>query len=179
MGLSYMTAVTNICPQNTKTQNTMCIMHAPSCRLCLSENLSEPYFFLLENVNHTEKYATILELQTNLYDANIHPNHVCIICKTALDKFVLLQQTSIRNEKFLLKYQELIKLKGLTEAKIQAYFKEEEEEEDRKDEESPSLQQNDLTIDHLTSFEGEDESYDYSNQNESSYESEDNEEDVE
>ena len=65
---------------------TMCIMQQPSCRLCLTDNISEPYLFLLENESHTEQYARILELQTNLYDANIYPNHVCIVCKSALGK---------------------------------------------------------------------------------------------
>merc|ERR1712173_159832 len=104
-------------------------MHTPACRLCLAENISEPFFFLLENESHTEKYARVLDLQTDLYDANIFPIHVCNICKTALDKFVLLKQTSARNEKFLLKYQELIKAKGINEAKLQAYFKQEDVEE--------------------------------------------------
>ena len=64
----------------------MCIVKTVSCRLCLSEQITEPYYFLLENKLLTDKYTKLLNLQTDLYDATIVPNHICGHCQTQLGK---------------------------------------------------------------------------------------------
>ena len=68
----------------------MCIVQQPSCRLCLAEHISEPYYFLLENKILTKKYSEVLNLETDLYDASILPAHICSGCQAALGKFKIL-----------------------------------------------------------------------------------------
>ena len=104
----------------------MCVVvPAPACRLCLREQEStETFYFLLENELLTKKYTTVLNLQTDLYDANILPNHICKQCQASLDHILSQMKTFLNNEKFILKHQALIKSKGLREAKLQEYFKE-------------------------------------------------------
>ena len=65
----------------------MCINRTISCRLCLSENISEPYYFLLENEIMTDKYSKLLSLQTSLFDASIFPNYMCYECQTLLGMY--------------------------------------------------------------------------------------------
>ena len=94
--------------------------------ICLKEQqASENFYFLLENELLTRKYTNILSLQTDLYDANILPNYLCKQCQASLDQFINLMKKFVNNEKFLLKHQALIKSKGLKEAKVREYFKEE------------------------------------------------------
>ena len=68
----------------------MCIVQQPSCRLCLAEHISEPYYFLLENKILTKKYSEVLNLETDLYDASILPAHICSGCQASLGKFKIL-----------------------------------------------------------------------------------------
>ena len=104
----------------------MCVVvHPPACRLCLREQQpSECFYFLLENELLTKKYTSILNLQTDLYDANILPNHICRQCQASLDQVINQMKIFTNNEKFILKHQALIKSAGLKEAKVQEYFKE-------------------------------------------------------
>jgi len=85
----------------------------PACRICLAENISPPYMYLLEEETSTEAIENVLNLQTKLFDVSIYPNHLCGSCRDTIDTFTKLQQLSIQHERFILRYQAKIKSCGL------------------------------------------------------------------
>ena len=101
----------------------MCVIQGPSCRLCLAENIQEPFVFLPDVEKTSQTYMKVLRLQTSLIDANIFPHHVCKECLDILDTFLRLQSTALRSEKFLLRHQQVVRNIGLKEAKLRIYFK--------------------------------------------------------
>ena len=93
----------------------MCRLFPASCRVCLTENISPPYIYTLEDEAVSEAIGNILQLQTRLYDASLYPHHICEQCKNIIEPFIRLKDLALTHEKFLLKYQEKIKEFGIKE----------------------------------------------------------------
>jgi hypothetical protein len=104
----------------TKTiivKDRMCRVFQASCRLCLTENISPPYIYLLEDESVSETIGIALHLQTRLFDASLYPNHICENGTNIIEPFFRLQDLALTHEKFLLRYQEKIKQFGIKAVK--------------------------------------------------------------
>ena len=95
----------------------MCRVFQPSCRVCLTENISPPYIYLLEDESVSETIGNALQLQTRLFDASLYPYHICENCRNIIEPFIRLQDLALTHEKFLLRYQEKIKQFGIKDVK--------------------------------------------------------------
>jgi len=96
----------------------MCRVFPTACRVCLSENITPPYIYLLEDESASETIGNVLNLQTRLFDASLYPNHVCEKCKEVIEPFIKLQEIALAHEKFILRYQEKIKQIGVENVRI-------------------------------------------------------------
>ena len=91
----------------------MCRVFQASCRVCLTENISPPYIYLLDDESLSDSISNALHLQTRLFDATLYPNHICETCKNIIEPFLELQNVALTHEKIILRYQEKIKHFGL------------------------------------------------------------------
>lgn len=95
----------------------------PACRICLTENISSPYIFLLESESwrEAESIFSVLGVSMTLLDISIYPNHICGDCRDTIQKFLKLKHFISQNEQFLTKFQAKILENGLKYAK-EEYF---------------------------------------------------------
>ena len=88
----------------------------PACRLCLADNFAEP-LTLMGNESLITALEWSLDVQTDLRDPSIYPNHLCHNCNSIIQPFLKLRESSLENEQFLLKFQQEIRRNGFTAAR--------------------------------------------------------------
>ena len=86
-----------------------------ACRLCLSTEIHRLYQPLLdhEDIEHLKASLTLV---TDLSDITIQPAYICDECDNVTKRFIKLKKVALKNEKFLINYQDQVVSNGLKNA---------------------------------------------------------------